>query len=61
MWRIGMAGHDGLDWTSVIAWLQHAERMPPKRLARTLQVLRAMEAQALKVWADERAKQDRKG
>lgn len=61
MWRTSMAGRDGLDWASVTAWLQHAERMRPKQVARTLQVLRTMEAAALDVWAAEREKQDTKG
>jgi len=55
MWRTSMAGRDGLDWPGVIAWLQHAERMHPKRLARTLQVLRHMERAALDVWAQQAA------
>ncbi len=61
MWRTSMGGRDGLDWASVIAWLQHAERMRPKKMARTLQALRAMEAAALDVWSAEREKQDKKG
>lgn len=61
MWRTSVAGRDGLDWASVTAWLQHAERMAPKQIARTLQVLRTMEAAALDVWAAEREKQDTKG
>jgi len=55
MWRTSMAGRDGLDWAGVTAWLQHAERMRPKRLASTLQVLRHMERAALDVWAQQAA------
>lgn len=55
MWRTSMAGRDGLDWAGVTAWLRHAERLPPKRLARTLQVLRHMERAALDVWAQQAA------
>jgi len=62
MWRISMAGRDGLDWASVTAWLERAERIRhPRRLADTLHCLRAMESAALDVWATEREKQTNKG
>lgn len=61
VWRVSMAGRDGLDWASVTAWLQGAEGIrAPRRLASTLHTLRAMESAALAVWAKERDKQDQK-
>jgi len=56
MWRVGTSGRDGFDWSSVTAWLQHAERMRPGKLARTLEQLRLMEYEALAAWADQREK-----
>jgi hypothetical protein len=56
MWRVGLGGREGFDWPSITAWLQHAERMRPGKLACTLELLRAMEHATLVVWAEQREK-----
>lgn len=54
-WRVGMGGPTGLDYTAIPPVLELYE-IPPSDRRRLFDDLRVMEAEALKVFADGRAK-----
>lgn len=56
LWRVGMAGRDGLDYAGLCAYLREVERIKPRKFTEVFTCLQAMEYAALDEWAKQREK-----